>query len=151
MAPKQATPVKIDRKTARGDFYVTLSASAFGPEGKNDAEGAFVKLLGDKEAKVTTRDAEIRFGAAAGAILVSTDAPKQAALVVASVREMRKQTASGYETDARKGAVASPCVAIAQGAVSNLEGGAKVRKALRAVPASRRPEAAPQILADAKA
>lgn len=147
MAPKPA--VSITRETARGDWHAVLSASSFGPKGKNDAEGQFVTLVGEKDAEVTTKTAQVRFGGRGGAIIASTPAKDQASLIVASVREMRKATANGYENDARPGAIPSTVVSIAAKAVKNLTGGAKVRAALGRVPSSQRVEKAPQILADA--
>lgn len=148
MAPKPTT--HITRETARGDWHASLPASAFNlPKGKNDAEGQFVTLVGEADADVATKTAQVRFGGRGGAVIASTPEKDMPGLIVASVREMRKQTAAGYENDARPGAIPSTVVAIASKAVKDLTGGAGVRAALGRVPASQRPEKAQDILAEA--
>lgn len=141
MAPKHES-VPVTRDSPRGDWHVAVPVAAFGPDGENDAEGLFVRLDGET--------AHVRFGAAGGTIVAATPDAERATLVVASVREMRKAVASGYENDARKGAIPSTVVAVAAGATKTLAGGAKVRMKLKKLAAPKRVAAALGILADAE-
>lgn len=139
-APAKVEACRIIRKTDRGDWYASLSVSAFdGENGENDAEGSFTRVV---EGTVS-----VRFGGRGGAIIAATPDEARASLVVASVRKMREVWGKSYKkNDARPGAIPSTVIALAEGSAKTLAQGAYARKLLGSVPASRRVTVAPKAL-----